>query len=91
MKTTLSIISTDVSTGKTSSKSYGNIVPGYVGVIGGSAPAVPYKPTDGGTQRYDDFAQWAFNVASGINQLSTDTYSDCTIACSVSINEEMAG
>ena len=94
MRTTLSIVSTDVSTGKASSKSYGNIIGGYVGLIGGQAPALPYivnEPGGSAQARVTSFAAWTDSVARGINALSSDTYSDATITFSASINEETAG
>ena len=94
MRTTLSITSTDAATDKASSKSYGNIIGGYVGIIGGQAPALPYMTVDGSASagiRVASFAAWSQQVAQRILSLSTDSYSDCTVTCSIGINEEIAG
>ena len=94
MRTTLSITSTDATTGKASTKSYGNIIPGYVGVIGGQAPALPYQTVDGSASagiRVASFAAWSQQIAQRILALSTDSYSDCTVTCAIGVNEELAG
>lgn len=93
MRTTLSITATSASDGKAYTKSYGNIVQGYIGVIGGQAPALPWAVDEDGdiTRQTGTFAEWTDAVARGINTLTNDTYSDATVACSLSVNDELAG
>lgn len=83
MKTTMSIVSVDVSTGETSTKSFGNIIPGYIGMAGGTAPDLPFI----GGERIESLGVWLELIRNGIYTLSTNTASNAVLYFSVQANE----
>jgi len=83
VKTTLSIVSYDVSTGDASTKSFGNIIQGFVGLAGGTAPALPYI----NGEQIESLGAWLELVRNGIYTLSTNMASNATINFSVQSSE----
>lgn len=83
MKTTMSIISVDASTGDTSTKSFGNIIQGFVGLAGGTAPELPYI----NGERVESLGAWMELIRLGIYTLSTNMASNAVINFSVQSSE----
>lgn len=83
MKTTMSIVSVNASTGEAQTKSFGNIIQGFVGLAGGTAPTLPYI----NGEQIESLGDWLERVRLGIYTLSTNMSSNAIVNFSVQSSE----